>query len=111
MNDYEKRNSVGFAFANTSAYLTSAVGITANDMNEMLKTNGYITMSGESDEEYSDFKLQVTNDYSAVGHYKKFNVYLTASNVNDKWLREHTRACADFVLTGIDPYWMSTDEV
>lgn len=107
----EKRNSVGFAFANTSAYLTSAVSVTANDMDEMLKTDGYITMSGKAVEEQADFNLPVTNNCSAVGHYKKFNVYLTASNVDDKWLREHTRVCADFVLTGIDPYWMSDDKV
>lgn len=108
---YEKRNSVGFTFANTSAYLTSAVSVTANDIDEMFKTDGYIAMSGKAVEEHPDFNLPVTNSYSVVGHYKKFNVYLTASDVDDKWLREHTRVCADFALTGIDPYWMSDDKV
>ena len=107
----ERRNSVGFTFANTSAYLTSAVSVTVNDIDEMFKTDSYIAMSGKAVEEHPDFNLPVTNSYSAVGHYKKFNVYLTASDVNDKWLREHTRVCADFVLTGIDPYWMSDDKV
>lgn len=101
----DKRNSVGFTFANTSAYLTSAVSVTANDLDEMFKTDGYITMSGKAVEDLFDFNLPVTNSYSAVGHYKKFNVYLTASDVDDKWLREHTRVCADFALTGLDPYW------
>ena len=110
-DDREKRNSVGFAFANTSAYLTSAVSVTANDIDEMFKTDGYIAMSGEAVEEHQDFNLPVTNSYSAVGHYKKFNVYLTAFDVNDKWLRDHTRVCADFALTGLDPYWMSDDKV
>lgn len=104
-NAREKRNSVGFTFANTSAYLTSAVSVTANDIDEMFKTDGYIAMSCKAVEEHPDFNLPVTNSYSAVGHYKKFNVYLTASDVDDKWLREHTRVCADFALTGLDPYW------
>ena len=91
--------------------MTSAVSVTANDIDEMFKTDGYIAMSGKAVEEHPDFNLPVTNSYSVVGHYKKFNVYLTASDVDDKWLRDHTRVCADFVLTGIDPYWMSDDKV
>lgn len=106
----QKRNSIGFAFANTSAYLTSAVNTSANDLYEMLKTDGYIALSGRVAEEQLDYALPVTNTYSAIGHYMKFNVYLTANNTDDKWLREHTRACADFILTGVDSYWMSDDK-
>lgn len=28
----------------------------------------------------------------------------------DKWYREHTKVCVDFVLTGLDPYWFSDDK-
>jgi hypothetical protein len=48
------------------------------------------------------------------GIRRVFVAHLTAASADrpeDSWFRDHTRACADFVLTGIDPYWMSDDKV
>lgn len=104
LSEKNKRNSVGFTFANTSAYLTSAVNTTANDLSEML--DDYVAMKCKVIADTKDYPLQVSEDYTVNGHCTKFNTYLTASNT-DKWFRKRNRVCTDFVLSGLDPNWLS----
>ena len=54
------------------------------------------------------------NTVKTIGGIRRvFVTHLTAASADrpdDKWFREHTRACADFVLTGLDPYWTGESE-
>jgi hypothetical protein len=116
-DEQAKRNSIGFAFADTSAYLTSAIKTSANDFAKMLAEDEHVILSAKAVEEQKDYNIlaisstNAENNVSIVGHYIKFNVYATSGNKTktDKWYREHTRICADFKLTGVDKYWMSND--
>ena len=123
--------AVSFSAINEEkGYLTSAVDDwqimhdNKHKLNLRLYTqNDAVRPDGEKGERaFLDPEYQLTaaksgtNDIGKIGGIKRVYVaHLTAASGEDRpddaWFREHTRACADFVLTGIDPYWMSNDKV
>lgn len=123
--------AVSFSAINEEkGYLTSAVDDwqimhdNKHKLNLRLYTqNDAVRPDGEKGERaFLDPEYQLTaaksgtNDIGKIGGIKRVYVaHLTAASGEDRpddaWFREHTRACADFVLTGIDPYWMSDDKV
>lgn len=103
-------DSVGFSA--TSAYLT------ANN------TDNYETMKTESSQLNFDTSVKIDTDFQLAvakknnetiaisGTRQEFSLKLVSSDdkKSDKWYREHTKVCVDFVLTGLDPYWLSNDK-
>ena len=97
------------------AYLTVA----DNDLQKMYADTQSLTMSSRPAELF--FPHSAVQMYSATNGIKtlecavvKYIAHLTANSAtrhDDKWLREHTCVCADFVLSGVDPFWMSDDKV
>ena len=120
--------AVSFSAINAeSGYLTSAVDnwqtMQSEKINLRLYTqNDAFRPDGEKGpRSFLDPEFQLTaaksgtNPVTTVGGIRRVYVaHLTAASANrpdDEWFRDHTRVCADFVLTGIDPYWMSDDKV
>ena len=103
-------NSVGFSA--TSAYLT----INDTDNYETLKTESSQLNFDTTVKTDTEFSLTVANkndiDIAISGTIQEFSLKLVFSDdkKTDKWYREHTKACVDFVLTGLDPYWLSDDK-
>ena len=98
------------------AYLT----LSADDLSAMYKDTQRLSMITNADSFTPHSAMPVfsaTRDDSATTidcAIRTYSAYLATSPENrhdDAWFREHMRLCADFVLTGIDPYWMSDDEV
>ena len=64
----------------------------------------------------NEYQLTVANknntDISISGTRQEFLLKLFSRDdkKTDKWYREHTKTCVDFVLTGLDPYWLSDDK-
>ena len=108
--------AVSFSAINEEkGYLTSAVDdwqIMHND-----KLNLYMYTQDDADEgrsflhpEYQLTAAKSGTNTGKIGGIKRVYVaHLTAASGTDKpddeWFRDHTRVCADFVLTGLDPYW------
>lgn len=112
-------SAVSFSAINEEkGYLTSAVddwSVMHND-----KLNLYMYTQDDADEERSflhpEYQLTAAKSGTNIGKIggvkRVYVAHLTAASANrpeDEWFRDHTRVCADFVLTGIDPYWMSND--
>lgn len=106
-------NSVAFsAINNEQGYLTSAVDNWQTMQTEKFDLHMYLQ---DTDRKY---QLSAVRGYqgeiTAVGGVKQtFVAHLTAApgdKPDDKWFRQHTRACADFVLSGLDPYWTGESE-
>ena len=96
------------------AYLT----LSADNLSAMYKDTQRLSMITNADSFTPHSAMPVfsaTRDDSATTidcAIRTYSAYLATSPENrhdDAWFREHMRLCADFVLTGIDPYWMSTD--
>ena len=104
---FGKRNVVGFTFADTSAYLTSAVTVTSNDLAKMLNPDEHVTMKCKVEDDTQDYELNVSESFKVKGHCTKFNTYLVSPNetITDEWFRKRNRVCTDFKLSGLDPYW------
>lgn len=64
----------------------------------------------------NEFQLNVARkdntDVSVTGTRQEFLLKLVSNDdkKTDKWYREHTKVCVDFVITGLDPYWLSDDK-
>jgi hypothetical protein len=93
-----------------SAYLTSSV----DDIPVMYADSKSLTMTSRPADLF--FPHSAVQMYSAANHgvatldcsVVKYIAHLTANSVDrpdDEWFRKHTRVCADFVLSGLDPYW------
>lgn len=99
-------DSVGFSA--TSAYLT------INDTDDYEEMKSECTQFNVDTEVKIDneFQLTVANrdnvDISVGGTRQEFLLKLVSSDdkKTDKWYREHTKVCIDFVFTGLDPYWL-----
>jgi hypothetical protein len=100
------------------AYLTSAVDNWQNMQSNKLDLRMY---TKDDDISFLNTEYQLTaaklydNTEKTIGGIRRIYVaHLTAASgedrPDDEWFRDHTRVCADFVLTGIDPYWMSDDK-
>ena len=100
-------------------YLTSAVDdwqIMHNDkLNLRMYTKDDDTSFLNTEYQLTAAKLYDNTEKTIGGIRRVFVAHLTAASgtdrPDDEWFRNHTRVCADFVLTGIDPYWMSDDKV
>ena len=100
-------SSVAFsAINNEHGYLTSAVDNWQTMQTEKLDLNMYLR---DTDRKYQLTAVKSYNDIiTTIGGLKQtFVAHLTAApgDKPDRWFRQHTRACADFVLSGLDPYW------
>ncbi len=106
------------ALNNKNAYLTSAVDNWQTMQNNKFDLRMY---TKDDDTAFLNTNYQLTavklydNTEKTIGGIRRvFVAHLTAASgedrPNDEWFRNHTRACADFVLTGIDPFWMSDDD-
>lgn len=100
-------SSVAFsAINNEHGYLTSAVDDWQIMQTEKFDLNMYLR---DTDRKYQLTAAKSYNDtITTIGGVKQtFVAHLTAAlgDKPDKWFRQHTRACADFVLSGLDPYW------
>lgn len=100
-------SSVAFsAINNEHGYLTSAVDNWQIMQTEKFDLNMYLR---DTDRKYQLVAAKSYNDtITMIGGTKQtFVAHLTAAldDKPDKWFRQHTRACADFVLSGLDPYW------
>ena len=103
---------VSFSAVNAgSGYLTSAVDNWQTMQSEKINLRLYT----QENDSFLDTSYQLTAAKSGtntgkVGGIKRvFVAHLTAASgenrPDDAWFREHTRVCADFVLTGLDHYW------
>lgn len=103
---------------NGKGYLTSAV----DDWQAMNTDKLDLRLYTQENESFLDTNYQMTaakyrdEAPGKIGGIKRvFVAHLTAASGDgrpeDSWFRDHTRACADFALSGIDPYWMSDDKV
>ncbi len=100
-------SSVAFsAINNEHGYLTSAVDNWQTMQTEKFDLNMYLR---DIDRKYQlSAAKSYNNTITTIGGVKQtFVAHLTAApgDKPDKWFRQHTRACADFVLSGLDPYW------
>lgn len=103
-------DSVGFSA--TSAYLT------ANDIDsyETMKTESSQLNFDTDVKTDTEFQLTIAkkNDKTIAisGTRQEFSLKLVSSDdkKTDKWYREHTKVCVDFILTGLDSYWLSNDK-
>lgn len=112
-------SAVSFSAINEEkGYLTSAVDDWHIMHNDKLNLRLYTQNDADGRRSFLDPEYQLTavikndNTEKTIGGIKRvFVAHLTAApgDKHDKWFRDHTRVCADFVLTGIDPYWMSDD--
>lgn len=98
------------------AYLT----LSADDLSAMYEDTQRLSMTTNADAFTAHSAVTVfsaSRDDSATTMdcaIRKYTAYLATSpedRPDDAWFRDHTRVCADFVLTGIDPCWMSDDKV
>lgn len=100
-------SSVAFsAINNEHGYLTSAVDNWQTMQTDKLNLNMYLQ---DTDRTYQLSAVKSSNNtITTIGGVKQtFVTHLTAApgDKQDEWFRQHTRACADFVLSGLDPYW------
>lgn len=100
-------SSVAFsAINNEHGYLTSAVDDWQTMQTEKFDLNMYLR---DIDRKYQlSAAKSYNNTITTIGGVKQtFVAHLTAApgDKPDKWFRQHTRACADFALSGLDPYW------
>lgn len=112
--------AVSFSAINEEkGYLTSAVDdwqVMHNDkLNLRMYTKDDDTSFLNTEYQLTAAKLYDNTEKTIGGIRRVFVAHLTAASgtdrPDDEWFRNHTRVCADFVLTGIDPYWMSNDKV
>lgn len=97
-----------------SAYLTSSV----DNITAMYNDSKSLTMTSRSDLffPYSAVQMYSANDNSITTlecSVVKYIAHLTANSADrpdDEWFRKHTRVCADFVLSGLNPYWTGESE-
>lgn len=97
------------------AYLT----LSADDLSAMYKDTQRLSMITNADSFIPQSAIPV---FSATGDdfatsaqcaIRTYSAYLATSPENrhdDAWFREHKHLCADFVLSGIDPYWLANTE-
>ena len=116
-------SAVSFSAINEEkGYLTSAVDDWEIMHNDKLNLRMYTQNDANGRRSFLNPEFQLsaaksgTNPVTTVGGIRRVYVaHLTAASgedrPDDEWFRDHTRVCADFVLTGIDPYWMSDDKV
>lgn len=92
------------------AYLT----LSADNLSDMYGDTQSLNMTTNANAFSAHVDLTVfsaSNDDSATTMdcaIRKYTAYLATSpedRHNDAWFRDHKRLCADFVLTGLDPYW------
>ena len=97
------------------AYLT----LSADNLSAMYKDTQRLSMRTNADSFVPQSAIPVfsaTGDVSATTFdcaIRTYSAYLATSPENrhdDAWFREHMRLCADFVLSGIDPYWLANTE-
>ena len=101
------------------AYLTSAVDdwqvMNTDKLDLRMYTKDDDTSFLNTEYQLTAAKLYDNTEKTIGGIRRVFVAHLTAASGTDRpedeWFRDHTRVCADFVLTGIDPYWMSDDKV
>lgn len=115
--------AVSFSAINEEkGYLTSAVDDWQIMHDDKLNLRLYTQNDADGNHSFLNSAYQLTaaksgtNPAATVGGVRRIYVaHLTAASGTDRpkddWFRDHTRVCADFVLTGIDPYWMSDDKV
>lgn len=115
--------AVSFSAINEEkGYLTSAVDDWQIMHDDKLNLRMYTQNDADGRRSFLNPEFQLsaaksgTNPVTTVGGIRRVYVaHLTAASgedrPDDEWFRDHTRVCADFVLTGIDPYWMSDDKV
>lgn len=116
-------SAVSFSAINEEkSYLTSAVDDWQIMHNDKLNLRMYTQNDADGRRSFLNPEFQLsaaksgTNQVTTIGGVRRVYVaHLTAAQGTDRpddaWFRDHTRVCADFVLTGIDPYWMSDDKV
>lgn len=97
------------------AYLT----LSADDLSAMYKDTQRLSMTTNDNAFTAHSAVTVfsaSRDDSATTMdcaIRKYTAYLATSpeiRHNDDWFREHKHLCADFVLSGIDPYWLANTE-
>lgn len=98
-------------FDAVSAYLT----VNTDDIETMKQENAQLSVVDYAI--YTEYELPVINindkDVFVYGTKQNFTLKLThdiANRRTDKWYRTHTKACADFKLVGLDPYWTTDDK-
>lgn len=104
---------------NGKGYLTSAVDdwqvMNTDKLDLRMYTKDDDTSFLNTEYQLTAAKLYDNTEKTIGGIRRVFVAHLTAASGEDRpedeWFRDHTRVCADFVLTGIDPYWMSDDKV
>ena len=104
---------------NGKGYLTSAVDdwqvMNTDKLDLRMYTKDDDTSFLNTEYQLTAAKLYDNTEKTIGGIRRVFVAHLTAASgtdrPDDEWFRDHTRVCADFVLTGIDPYWMSDDKV
>lgn len=115
-------SAVSFSAINDEkGYLTSSVDNWQVMHNDKLNLRLYTQNDANGRRSFLNPEFQLsaaksgTNVATVGGVRRVYVAHLTAASGTDRpddaWFRDHTRACADFVLTGLDPYWMSGDEV
>lgn len=104
---------------NGKGYLTSAVddwqAMNTDKLDLRMYTKDDDTSFLNTEYQLTAAKLYDNTEKTIGGIRRVFVAHLTAASgtdrPDDEWFRDHTRVCADFVLTGLDPYWMSDDKV
>lgn len=108
--------AVSFSAINEEkGYLTSAVDDWQIMHDDKLNLRMYTQNDADGRRSFLNPEFQLsaaksgTNPVTTIGGIRRVYVaHLTAASANrpdDEWFRDHTRVCADFVLTGLDPYW------
>lgn len=114
---------------NCCAYLTHSANYTTSaTQDEAFKTR-IVQVEDNKRKEITVITGDDIIDMVTYGRYQRFNVYLgcisgrnadydlrdgNGTTYNDRpddaWFRTHTLLHADFVLSGVDPYWLSNTE-
>jgi len=97
---------------NGKGYLTSAVDdwqvMNIDKLDLRMYTKDDDTSFLNTEYQLTAAKLYDNTEKTIGGIRRVFVAHLTANSADrpdDEWFRDHTRVCADFVLTGLDHYW------